>query len=117
MGQVMGALAMVATRRSVIFSSEGFEFVLTCWGTASSVPSVKTAAPAAPASPFRNPRLPGAFARDLMFIVPLDWAGPVLLRGRLYCKAQESVPRELTSSIVLDYHGTKSTSPAYPDLR
>src|SRR6266496_4190335 len=57
-GSVIGAFAMVATRRSVIFNAEGLELVFTFWGTASSVSSAQKLAPRTPASPFKNPRRP-----------------------------------------------------------
>src|SRR5262245_48989047 len=56
-GQVMGARATVAIRRSVIFSADGCEFELTFCGSASRVSSAqKPAESAAAAAPFKNPR-------------------------------------------------------------
>src|SRR5690349_4900195 len=55
-GQVMGARTMVATRRSVIFRSEGLEFLFTFWTAASRVSSAQNPAARAPAAPRRNER-------------------------------------------------------------
>src|SRR5277367_3936726 len=56
-GQFIGAWPTIATRMSVIFSSDGFEFVLTYdWYAWMSLSAQKAAPkPAAPAA-FRNPR-------------------------------------------------------------
>src|ERR1041385_807989 len=58
MGQVIGALAIVSTRMSVILSAEGLELVLTFCGSASSVWSAQNPVPNAPPKPLRNPRRP-----------------------------------------------------------
>src|SRR5207302_9442922 len=55
-GQVKGALTTVATRRSVIFSSDGLEFVLTFLGYASVGSAVMKALPSAAAEDFNTPR-------------------------------------------------------------
>ena len=60
MGQVMGARATVATRMSVIFSSEGLELVFTFCGSASRVWSAQKPAPMAAAAPLRKERRPPA---------------------------------------------------------
>src|SRR5581483_1229279 len=74
-GSVMGAFVMVATRRSVIFNSEGLELVLTFCGTASSVSSAQNAAPRRPAAPFKKPRR----------LAAEDWAGtPSVFRKLLF---------------------------------
>src|SRR5438270_10206095 len=57
-GHIMGARAMVSTRRSVIFRAEGLELVLTFWGRASRVWSAQNPAANAPPAPFRNDRRP-----------------------------------------------------------
>ncbi len=62
-GQVMGARETTATRRSVIFRSEGLEPVLTFCTAPSSVLSVHNAA-AAPAALRRNPRRPAGRERN-----------------------------------------------------
>src|ERR1700692_1186978 len=58
-GQVMGARARVATRRSVILSSEGLDAVLVYCIIASRVLPPQMAAPVTPAAPFKK------FLRDL----------------------------------------------------
>jgi hypothetical protein len=55
-GHVMGAPRTVSARMSVIFRSEGLEFVLVFCGSASSVSSAQNPSPSAPAAPFRNDR-------------------------------------------------------------
>src|ERR1700693_1273465 len=55
-GSVIGARVMVATRRSVIFNSDGLDWVFTFWGYASRVSSAQKLAPPSPASPFKKPR-------------------------------------------------------------
>src|SRR5271167_2962878 len=62
-GQVIGAFVMTHTRRSVIFSEEGFELVLTFWGRASRASSAQKLAPttAAPLKKPRRPPLPSLF--------------------------------------------------------
>src|SRR5215471_16828288 len=57
-GQFIGARATTATRRSVIFSAEGFELVLVFCGSASSVWSAQKPAPITPAAPFKKERRP-----------------------------------------------------------
>src|SRR4051794_5335175 len=65
-GQVMGAFASVATRRSVIFSSEGLELVLVLCGSASSTSSAQKDEAANAPAPFRKPRRPTPF--DALFM-------------------------------------------------
>src|SRR5439155_25577846 len=55
-GQVKGALRTVATRKSVIFSSDGLEFVLTFFGYASVGSPAMKALPSGAAEDFRTPR-------------------------------------------------------------
>src|SRR5260370_40973113 len=54
-GQVIGARATTATRRSVIFRSDGLEFVLVFCRAASSVLSAQKAAPRPAARTLRRP--------------------------------------------------------------
>ena len=64
MGELNGTPWSHAIRKSVIWRSEGFEFVLVFCGSASSVSSVQKpspAAPAAPAAPLKNERRPRKF--------------------------------------------------------
>src|SRR5581483_2390464 len=82
-GQVIGARATVATRKSVIFRSDGFEFVLTFCGSASSVSSSHALsravghAAAAPAAPAIFPRNARRFERSIsMLLVGPAEAGP-----------------------------------------
>src|ERR1035438_7588354 len=71
-GQVMGARATVATRRSVILRPEGLELVLVFWGYASRSSPAHKPAPSA-AAPFRKERLPSLFVEfSLMAKPPLD---------------------------------------------
>src|SRR3954452_329604 len=60
-GHVIGAFARVATRRSVIFSSDGFEFVFVFCGSASSTSSAQNDEAANAPVPFRKPRRPMPF--------------------------------------------------------
>src|SRR5438445_12328841 len=55
-GQLKGALTTVATRRSVIFSSDGLELVLTFFGYASVGSPAMKALPSAAAEDFKTPR-------------------------------------------------------------
>src|SRR5678815_2238750 len=55
-GLVMGARATTATRRSVIFKSDGLELVLTFWGRASRISRPQSPAAAAPAADRRKLR-------------------------------------------------------------
>src|SRR5437016_2496992 len=80
-GSVIGAFATVATRRSVIFSSEGLEFVFTFCGTASRVSSAQKPAPANPASPFKKPRRPAARIQPAMEFLLFESLPVEALRG------------------------------------
>src|ERR1039458_2380519 len=69
MGQVMGARATVATRRSVILRSEGLELVLVFWGYASRFSPAHKPAPSAAVS-FRKERLPSLFVEFRLMAKP-----------------------------------------------
>src|ERR1017187_3068192 len=82
-GQVMGARATTATRRSVIFKSEGLELVLVFCGRASRVWSAQKPAPSAP-TPFKNERRAEDFAKSAFMsgmLSPFGVPGPAI-RGR-----------------------------------
>src|SRR3954454_13858057 len=71
-GSVIGARPRTATRISVIFSSDGFELVLTFPWYASMVSSAQNVAAAAPAAARRNERR-GDFLRvDALIYSPLN---------------------------------------------
>src|SRR3954465_11546874 len=57
-GHVIGAFATVATLRSVIFNSEGLEFVFVLRGSASSTSSAQKDEAATAPAPFRKLRRP-----------------------------------------------------------
>src|SRR5579862_5718356 len=78
-GQVIGAFVTTATRRSVIFRSDGLEFVLVFCGAASSVSSAQKAAPSPQASEPAVDRR--KFRRPVNFAVVVFM--PVILRDIL----------------------------------
>src|SRR5579862_3299095 len=74
-GHVIGARATTATRRSVIFKSEGLELVLVFCGRASRVSSAQKPAASAPA-PFRKERRPARLDGFMMDSPDCDTMSP-----------------------------------------
>src|SRR5271165_3320281 len=67
----MGAPRIVSARISVIFRSEGLEFVFVFCGSASSISSAQNPSPSAPAAPFKNDRrgcVPFSYAMVTKFL-------------------------------------------------
>src|SRR5262249_45685564 len=84
----IGARAIVRTRRSVIFNSEGLELVLTFWGSASRVSSAQNAPPKAMA-PLRKDRLPARYRIAPPFVQLLYFIACEL---RSHCAGRRPAP-------------------------
>src|SRR5216683_2702678 len=93
-GQTKGASLTTATRRSVIFKSEGLELRLTFCTAASSVSSDQKPAPAATAADRRKLRRPNPRCDFMLSILlPLPRARDILF-AYIKCNAGRSTPEK-----------------------
>src|SRR5271165_2369891 len=92
-GQFMGACPTTATRRSVIFSSDGFELVLTCDWYAWMSLSAQKAAPKAPApAAFRNLRREDRLLWAFFCFIVCSFPSPVYSEVAAASNAQNCPP-------------------------
>ena len=96
-GQVIGALATTATRRSVILRPDGFEAVFVNWSAVSALPSAKAAvANTAAAVPWSTSRLPINRSTESFIIAVPSTLNPVASRPHVdsageRCRAARSI--------------------------